>query len=366
MRRNFVMAIAVAAKVAATAGKMAAIISLTIPHTATIAYAKYDLPPPYVSRALGAVLIPINHASRHRYQIPPRLHGVYVLAVSPNGVAARQGIRPGDVLATVRSHPIMVPADVDRLVWGALAVHVTDFLFGVARGSTIIDVDTNISVNNFNQTINLTNINNWTSIDNHSDWAQIVNDYGSNISNSISDNSYRSDTVINNSGIPEPGQNFDGTSRDGSAGASVPEPGQNFDGTNRDNSAGEDMPEPGQNLDGSKRDSSPGEDVPEPGQNLDTSGSSNDDTPEDDTSDADRSGNDAGSTDTDDGDSDDSNDIADNDTNSDNGSDEGTSADNGDSNGSDDNATNDDADSDSSGEDSSDGDSGELVPSGSE
>ncbi|MGX9117793.1 hypothetical protein ACWTU6_14065 [Mesorhizobium sp. BHbsci] len=141
------------ARALATSVKMTAVVSMAVPQTINIAYAnKYDLPTPYVSRALDAVLIPINHASRHRYQIPPKLRGVYVLAVAPHGVAAREGIRPGDVLATVRRQPISTPADVDRLVWAALAVSVTDFLFGVNRGPDVVEVNTNITVNNFKPT----------------------------------------------------------------------------------------------------------------------------------------------------------------------------------------------------------------------
>ncbi|TIP12112.1 hypothetical protein [Mesorhizobium sp.] len=72
------------ARVLATTVKMTAVVSITAPQAINIAHAsKYDLPTPYVSRALDAVLIPINHASRHRYQIPPKLRGVYVLAVAP-------------------------------------------------------------------------------------------------------------------------------------------------------------------------------------------------------------------------------------------------------------------------------------------
>lgn len=260
MQRNFTKIAVLLTRVTATTARLAAVTGLTIPNTVTMAYAKYDLPPPYVSKALGAVLVPINHETRHRYQIPPKLRGVYVLAVSPHGVAAKQGIRPGDVLATVRNRPIVAPIDVDRFVWAALAVSATSFLFGVNRGieaTDIVQINTNITVANFNTTINYNNISNWTSIDNRSDWTQIVNQYNTNINTSIVDNSYRSETNINNDGILEPGQNFDGTNR---SSGDIPEPGQNFDGTNR---TSDDVPEPGQNFDGTKRGSG---DIPEPGQ----------------------------------------------------------------------------------------------------
>jgi hypothetical protein len=182
------------ARALATTVKMTAVLSVIVPHTINIAYAdKHDLPKPYVSRALDAVLIPINHASRHRYQIPPKLRGVYVLAVAPHGIAAREGIRPGDVLATVRHQPISMPADIDRIVWAALATSVTDFLFGVNRGPDVVNVNTNITVNNFNTNISINNISQWTSVDNRQEWSQIVDEYDDEMETSLSDTSYRED-----------------------------------------------------------------------------------------------------------------------------------------------------------------------------
>lgn len=185
------------ARALATSVKIVAVVGITVPQTINVAYAsKYDLTKPYVSRALDAVLIPIDHASRHRYQISPKLHGVYVLAVAPHGVAARQGIRPGDVLATVRHRPISTPADVDSLVWAALAVSATSFLFGVNRGTEvtdIVEVNTNITVNNFNTNISVNNISEWTSVDNHEEWTQIVDQYDDEMETSLSDTSYRDD-----------------------------------------------------------------------------------------------------------------------------------------------------------------------------
>ncbi|MER8790839.1 PDZ domain-containing protein [Mesorhizobium sp. M0983] len=188
------------ARALATSVKMTAVVSVAVPHTINVAHAsKYDLPKPYVSRALNAVLIPINHASRHRYQIPPKLRGVYVLAVAPHGVAARQGIRPGDVLATVRHQPISTPTDVDRLVWAALTVSATSFLFGVNRGTEVADVvevNTNITVNNFNTNISVNNISQWTSVDNHEEWTQIVDQYDDEMETSLEDTSYREDDSL--------------------------------------------------------------------------------------------------------------------------------------------------------------------------
>ncbi|MER8700511.1 PDZ domain-containing protein [Mesorhizobium sp. M0768] len=195
------------ARALATSVKMTAVVSVAVPHTINVAYAsKYDLPKPYVSRALNAVLIPINHASRHRYQIPPKLRGVYVLAVAPHGVAARQGIRPGDVLATVRHQPISTPRDVDRFVWAALAASATSFLFGVNRGTEVADVvevNTNITVNNFNTNISVNNISQWTSVDNREEWTQIVDEYDEEMETGLNDTSYRGDESLPGDASPD-------------------------------------------------------------------------------------------------------------------------------------------------------------------
>ncbi|WP_448786202.1 hypothetical protein [Brucella intermedia] len=202
------------ARALAMSVKMATVVGLTVPQTMNVAYAnKLDLPKPYVSRALDAVLIPINHASRHRYQIPPKLRGVYVLAVAPHGIAARQGIRPGDVLATVRNKPILEPSDVDSLVWAALALSATSFLFGVNRGtevSDIVEVNTNITVNNFNTNISVSNISQWTSVDSREEWTQIVDEYDDDMETSINDTSYRDEDPVADSD----GQDSDASSPD--------------------------------------------------------------------------------------------------------------------------------------------------------
>ena len=57
------------------------------------------LPPPYVSRALDAVLLPIDDQVRKAFMLSPKDTGVLVLSVEPNGVADKQNIMPGDVIA---------------------------------------------------------------------------------------------------------------------------------------------------------------------------------------------------------------------------------------------------------------------------
>jgi len=65
--------------------------------------ARGELPPPYVSRALGAVLIEITPEVRAAYRLKKKKEGVLILSVMPGGVAARQGLKPGDIIDAVKN-----------------------------------------------------------------------------------------------------------------------------------------------------------------------------------------------------------------------------------------------------------------------
>ncbi|WP_376702588.1 PDZ domain-containing protein [Mesorhizobium sp. ISC25] len=288
------------ARALGTSVKMVAVVSVAVPQTINIAYAsKYDLPKPYVSRALDAVLIPIDHASRHRYQIPPKLRGVYVLAVSPHGVAARQGIRPGDVLATVRHQPISTPTDVDRLVWAALAVSATSFLFGVNRGTEVADVvevNTNITVNNFNTNVSVNNISQWTSVDNHEEWTQIVDQYDDEMETSLNDTSYREDD--SQPGDSSPDANATSDADDDSDDNDADTDGDSSDDSTDDDSSNDQDDSSDQNDDDGDDDNNTDDDSSD--DNTDDNNSGNQDDSTDQNDDEDSTGDDQDSTDTDD------------------------------------------------------------------
>lgn len=310
------------ARALATSVKMTAVVSVAAPQTINIAHAsKYDLPKPYVSRALDAVLVPIDHASRHRYRIPPKLRGVYVLAVEPHGVAARQGIRPGDVLATVRHQPISTPGDVDKFVWAALAVSATSFLFGVNRGTEVTDVvevNTNITVNNFNTNISVNNISQWTSVDNREEWTQIVDEYDDEMETGLNDTSYRGDDSQPGDANPDANASSPDADNDDSDDNSTDTDDNSPADSTDDNSSDDQDDSSDQNDD---QDSTDGDDDTS---STDTDDDSSDDSTDDDSSndqddssdqndDADSTGggDDDNSTDTDDNSSNDSTDDAD-------------------------------------------------------
>ena len=63
---------------------------------------KASLPEPYLSKALGAVLIPVNAEVRKAFKLKKKKEGVLVLAVQPGGLAAKKGIKVGDVIDNVK------------------------------------------------------------------------------------------------------------------------------------------------------------------------------------------------------------------------------------------------------------------------
>lgn len=92
------------------------------------------LPAPSVSRALDAVVIPIDDGVRQAFRLTGKDKGVLVLAVSPKGLAAKNGLKPGDVLRSVKGYAIRKPADVDSVVYYWTTKSQPDFIFDVGRG----------------------------------------------------------------------------------------------------------------------------------------------------------------------------------------------------------------------------------------
>jgi S1-C subfamily serine protease len=76
-----------------------------------------ELPRPYVSRALDAVLLPVDRAVISAFGLGPKDSGALVLATEPGGTADMAGILPGDVISNVRGTRIKDPVQLDSVVW---------------------------------------------------------------------------------------------------------------------------------------------------------------------------------------------------------------------------------------------------------
>ena len=61
---------------------------------------------------LGLELSPLTPETRRQFGVPADTEGALVVGVDPRGPAARQGLRPGDVISMVGQQPVSSPEDV--------------------------------------------------------------------------------------------------------------------------------------------------------------------------------------------------------------------------------------------------------------
>ena len=93
-----------------------------------------DLPEPGLSRALDAVLMPVDAATRDYFALADDETGVVVLAVGQGGVAEVYGIRPGDVVVSVSDVPFALPDEIDTIVWALMNDRKFSFSWSIRRG----------------------------------------------------------------------------------------------------------------------------------------------------------------------------------------------------------------------------------------
>jgi serine protease Do len=83
---------------------------------------------------LGLSLAPLTDAERQRLGISSDVEGAVVTSVAPDGPAAREGLRPGDVVAMVGRQPVTSPDDVVREVAKAREANRDTVLLKIVRG----------------------------------------------------------------------------------------------------------------------------------------------------------------------------------------------------------------------------------------
>lgn len=70
--------------------------------------------------ALGITVASIDETLRGEYGIQEDTRGVVVTKTDPRGPAAKQGLKPGDVIVEVSKNPVNTPADVEKEVGSAI------------------------------------------------------------------------------------------------------------------------------------------------------------------------------------------------------------------------------------------------------
>jgi len=160
---------------------------------ATPALADVALPAPYVSRALDAVLLPIDAGVRSAFALGASDSGVLVLATEPGGIADANGVLPGDVLSVIGGRKVRKPIDVDTIVYYWIVDGVTDFTWDIYRGGDVVEVYTLISEESYWEVMDVTTVESW-SISSESSFT--YEEYWSEYSEEITETYESSETLI--------------------------------------------------------------------------------------------------------------------------------------------------------------------------
>ncbi|WP_375451939.1 PDZ domain-containing protein [uncultured Devosia sp.] len=120
-----------------------------------------DLPKPYVSRALDAVLLPIDAVVRTTFALDAKDQGVLVLSVQPGGVADQQGLVPGDVLSQVRGHKIVDPIELDEVVYYWINQGSFDFSFDYYRAGVLAATTAVITLELYSEVVDVATVASW-------------------------------------------------------------------------------------------------------------------------------------------------------------------------------------------------------------
>ncbi len=140
-----------------------------------------DLPPPYVSRALDAVLIPVTAGVKTAFALAADETGVLVLAVQPGGVADTAGVVPGDIINLVHGKQVLEPVTLDEIVYFFLQKGDSDYALA-GGGKTYAAT---ITTESWSEVIDVTTVSSWSSTTSESfSYEEYTSEYSSEISES--------------------------------------------------------------------------------------------------------------------------------------------------------------------------------------
>ena len=146
------------------------------------------LPSPYVSRALDAVLLPINRDTIAAFGLAATEKGVLVLATQPGGIADTAGILPGDVISTVRGKPVNDPISLDEIVYYWLSQNAYDFFFDGWRAGSAHNSNATITMDSWIEVIEITTVASWTAYSSESfSYSEFYSEYSEEITSSYTE-----------------------------------------------------------------------------------------------------------------------------------------------------------------------------------
>lgn len=141
----------------------AALFCLSLFAASTGVQASPNLPAPYVSRALDAVLVELTDDVAAGLGLPAGLHGALVLAVQPGGAADANKIDPGDVITEVYGTPISKPIMVDEVVGYWLKRGKTNIGISWVSGGKTVRQPAPITEAQFTEAVDLASVSSWES-----------------------------------------------------------------------------------------------------------------------------------------------------------------------------------------------------------
>ena len=127
-----------------------------------MAQADTMLPAPYVSRALDAVLMPVDDAVRGTFGLAATDSGLLVIALDPEGTAAALGLQPGSVIGTVGDTPLTAPIELDEIVLYWITQGTPEIQFGVWQQGTLAALSASITQADYASEIVLTSVATWS------------------------------------------------------------------------------------------------------------------------------------------------------------------------------------------------------------
>ncbi|AWB48307.1 hypothetical protein HYN69_07085 [Gemmobacter aquarius] len=160
------------------------------------ALAAGTLPAPSVSRALDAVLMPVDASVVSAFGLAAGSTGVLVLATEPDGLADAAGIEPGDVIDFVKGEAILSPADLDEVVYYWILQGAFDFEMNALRGGKPYKATTTITLESWESVIDITTVSSWSS---YSYESFSYSEYYAEYSEEITESYEASETMIEES-----------------------------------------------------------------------------------------------------------------------------------------------------------------------
>ena len=118
-----------------------------------------------LSRALGAVLVPVNAETIKKFKIKTATSGMMIVSMQPDGVAKDAGFLPGDVISKINGMTITDLVTLDEIAFFALDEDVTEFTSDGFRDGKAITMTYSVTWEEAFKPLDFASIATWTFYD---------------------------------------------------------------------------------------------------------------------------------------------------------------------------------------------------------